>query len=77
MQTGKQKEKVMASTLNEVSEKLFMSIFVKFTPEKKFLRTDASTYTYDSASQADIWIGRSFLLIEQCPGPSSRCDHIS
>ena len=25
-------------------------------------------------SKVEIWTLRSFLLIEQCPGPSSRCD---
>ena len=28
-------------------------------------------------SKVEIWTLRSFLLIEQCPGPSSRCDHNS
>ena len=27
--------------------------------------------------KVDIWTLRSFSLIEQCPGPSSRCDHTS
>ena len=25
--------------------------------------------------KVEIWTLRSFLLIDQCPGPSSRCDH--
>ena len=34
-------------------------------------------YTRDSTKMAkvDIWTLRSFLLIKQCPGPSSQCDH--
>ena len=35
------------------------------------------THTHDSTwmSKVEIWTLRSFLLIEQCPGPSSQCDH--
>ena len=55
----------------------FSKICIVHAIQRYLVRAFLYTWGFTWILKAEIWTQRSFLLIEQCPGPSSRWDHTS